>query len=64
MTHDAANSALALAIALRVFIPDALALARRLLGAGVRVGAAVLMERHDGTPTPPACSVGEEGGRE
>ncbi|MBL1098288.1 hypothetical protein [Streptomyces coffeae] len=62
MTHEVANSAPASAIALRVFIPDAMALARRLLGAGVRVGAAALMERPDGIPT--ACTVGEDGGRE
>ena len=44
MTHDVANSVLASGIALRVFTPDAVALVRRILGAGVRVGAAALME--------------------
>jgi hypothetical protein len=62
VTHDVANSVLASAIALRVFTPDAMTLARRLLGAGVRVGAAALMERCDGTPT--ACTVRQDGGGE
>ncbi|MBO3682353.1 hypothetical protein [Streptomyces sp. NEAU-YJ-81] len=53
---------LASAIALRVFTPDAMALARRLLGAGVRVGAAALTERRDGTLA--ACAVREDGGPE
>ncbi|MET8183771.1 hypothetical protein [Streptomyces sp. NPDC005336] len=62
VTHDVANSVLASAVALRVFTPDARALARWLLGAGVRVGAAALMERCDGTPT--ACAVRKDGGGE
>ncbi|WP_432040426.1 hypothetical protein [Streptomyces cucumeris] len=62
MTHEVANSALVAALALRVFTPDAMALVRRLLGAGVRVGAAALMERRDSTST--ACTVGEDGGQE
>ncbi|MEU7369689.1 hypothetical protein AB0B92_29810 [Streptomyces hygroscopicus] len=53
---------LASAIALRVFTPDAMALARRLLGAGVRLGAAALTESRDGTPA--ACTVHESGGPE
>ncbi len=56
------NSVLASAIALRVFTPDAMALARRLLGAGVRLGAAALTESRDGTPA--ACTVHENGGPE
>ncbi|MCO8308791.1 MULTISPECIES: hypothetical protein [Streptomyces] len=62
VTHDVANSVLASAIALRVFTPDAMALARRLLGAGVRLGAAALTESRDGTPA--ACTVHENGGPE
>lgn len=62
VTHDVANSVLASAIALRVFTPDAMTLARWLLGVGVRVGATALMERRDGTPS--VCTVREDGGEE
>ncbi|MFD8513500.1 hypothetical protein ACFV27_20950 [Streptomyces antimycoticus] len=62
VTHDVANRVLASAIALRVFSPDAVALACRLLGAGVRVGAAALVERRDDTPA--ACAAREDGGPE
>ncbi|MER6145181.1 hypothetical protein ABT174_35035 [Streptomyces sparsogenes] len=62
MTHDLANSVLATAVALRVFTPDAMALARRLLGAGVRVGVAALLERRSDSP---AVSAGrQDGGNE
>ncbi|TLS45686.1 hypothetical protein FE633_13010 [Streptomyces montanus] len=68
MTHDVANSVLASVIALRVFAPDVVALVRRMLGAGVRVGAAALMERRTGTPPAPAAPAGfvqgEDGGRQ
>ncbi|MGX1913564.1 hypothetical protein ACWIID_32695 [Streptomyces phaeochromogenes] len=67
MTHDVANSVLASVIALRVFAPDAVALVRRMLGAGVRVGAAALMERRGGAPPNPGAPAGsvqpEDGGR-
>jgi hypothetical protein len=53
VTHDVANSVLALVIALRVFAPDARALIRWILGAGVRVGAAALMERRNDGPAAP-----------
>ncbi|WP_322872249.1 hypothetical protein [Streptomyces goshikiensis] len=45
MYHDVASLALALAAAGRAFAPDMRALLRRLLGAGVRVGAASLVEQ-------------------
>lgn len=47
MNHDVASLALALAAAGRAFAPDARALLRRLLGAGVRVGAASLVEKRE-----------------
>ncbi|AXE27936.1 hypothetical protein C0216_31040 (plasmid) [Streptomyces globosus] len=47
MNHDVASLALALAAAGRAFAPDARALMRRLLGAGVRVGAASLVEQRE-----------------
>ncbi|MCX5071026.1 hypothetical protein OHA84_36340 [Streptomyces sp. NBC_00513] len=47
MNHDVASLALALAAAGRAFAPDVRALMRRLLGAGVRVGAASLVEQRD-----------------
>jgi hypothetical protein len=50
---DDAGLLLALAAAARAYAPDVRTLMRRLLGAGVRVGAATLMERHH--PTPPAA---------
>lgn len=46
MIDDAVRSALVIAIALRLFTPDLCALARWLLGTGVRVGAASLAEQH------------------
>ncbi|MEU8727644.1 hypothetical protein [Streptomyces antimycoticus] len=45
MTYDVAGFVLAAAAAVRVFAPDVAAVLRRLLGAGVRVGAATLMEQ-------------------
>lgn len=64
MTHDLANSVPTTdeVAALRVFTPDATALARRLPGAGVRVGVAALSERCNDSPTVPADRQG--GGRE
>ncbi|WP_331747248.1 hypothetical protein OG365_40105 (plasmid) [Streptomyces sp. NBC_00853] len=47
MNHDVASLALALAAAGRAFAPDVRALLRRLLGVGVRVGAASLFEQRD-----------------
>ncbi|MEV7541570.1 MULTISPECIES: hypothetical protein [unclassified Streptomyces] len=47
MNHDVASLALALAAAGRAFAPDVRALLRRLLGAGVRVGAASLVEQRE-----------------
>ncbi len=46
-------SALTLLVAVRVLIPDACRLLRRVLGEGVRVGAAALAEQHR---TPPDVS--------
>ncbi|MDV5143168.1 hypothetical protein R1T08_02280 [Streptomyces sp. SBC-4] len=56
--------ALVLVTALRVFAPDARALTRRLLSAGVRIGAAELLaENQEVTPTsavpPPGSRRGE-----
>ncbi|GAA0290023.1 hypothetical protein GCM10010302_30590 [Streptomyces polychromogenes] len=47
MNHDVASLALALAAAGRAFAPDVRSLLRRLLGAGVRVGAASLVEQRE-----------------
>ncbi|MFE2879607.1 hypothetical protein ACFXG6_33475 [Streptomyces roseus] len=57
MNHDVASLTLALAAAGRAFAPDARALLRRLLGAGVRVGAASLVEQRD-TARPEALDEG------
>lgn len=56
--------ALVLVTALRVFAPDARALTRRLLSAGVRIGAAeLLVENQEVNPTsaalPPVSRRGE-----
>jgi hypothetical protein len=50
---EVAGSFLTLAVAVRVFAPDAALLFRRLLSVGVRIGAAHLAERH-GRPDPGA----------
>ncbi|CAL9617643.1 hypothetical protein SUDANB58_05760 (plasmid) [Streptomyces sp. enrichment culture] len=57
-------TALVVTTALRVFVPDMLSLTRRLLSAGVRVGAAGLLEdmSRSRTSAPPlAASRDEEG---
>ncbi|MEV1008331.1 hypothetical protein [Streptomyces sp. NPDC049881] len=48
MSYDTANGVLALAVALRVFAPDVRALARWLLGVGVRVGTDAMARRGGG----------------
>jgi hypothetical protein len=58
---DVAGDLLTLAVAVRVFAPDAAPLFRRLLGAGVRIGAAHLAERQ--RPGPGAVpDPGKDGG--
>ncbi|GGP00097.1 hypothetical protein [Wenjunlia tyrosinilytica] len=56
MTVNDALAAVVVATALRVFAPDVRTLTRRVLSAGVRVGAAGLLEdttRSAAGPTPP-----------
>ncbi|MCB5911835.1 hypothetical protein [Streptomyces pinistramenti] len=52
MTLNDALASLVLITALRVFAPDLRHLTRRLLRAGVRVGAAALVEDHRATALP------------
>ncbi|MDT0265997.1 hypothetical protein RM844_06785 [Streptomyces sp. DSM 44915] len=49
------NNVVTLVLALRVLVPDARLLLRRLLGAGVRIGATALAERHP-APFPAAVA--------
>ena len=60
MNLDAA-SVLVLLVGLRVFAPDAVALLRRLLGAGVRVGAAQLREAGRAGAPGRGCPPGARG---
>jgi hypothetical protein len=48
--YDVASHALAFAAAVRSFAPDVWFLVRRLLGAGVRIGAATLSEQQPPSP--------------
>jgi len=57
-----AGFVLALAAAARSFAPDVWFLVRRLLGAGVRLGALVLAEQQPVSPTPPTAAALDEGG--
>ncbi|MFK4184364.1 hypothetical protein ACI2L4_10145 [Streptomyces sparsogenes] len=61
MTYDLVSLVLASAAAVRAFAPDVAAGMRRLLGAGVRVGAATLMEQQ--RPVDRSSAL-EEGGNQ
>ncbi|MFE4698852.1 hypothetical protein ACFRIC_17470 [Streptomyces sp. NPDC056738] len=64
MDYDVAGFTLAFAAAARSFAPDVWFLVRRLLGAGVRLGAQALVEQQPPSPAaqPDAASL-DEGGR-
>ncbi|SOD61607.1 hypothetical protein SAMN06297387_103259 [Streptomyces zhaozhouensis] len=57
---DLGYNVVLLVLALRVLGPDALRLLRRLLGAGVRIGAAALAEHRTGQPANALPVGGEE----
>lgn len=59
---DVAGLVLASAAAARAFAPDVRSGLRRLLGAGVRVGAATLIERQESAARPEPTGL-DEGGR-
>lgn len=56
MDYDVAGFVLALAAAARSFAPDVWFLVRRLLGAGVRIGADALIEHRSPSVQPPSRS--------
>ncbi|MDT0347142.1 hypothetical protein [Streptomyces litchfieldiae] len=64
MSHDVAISVVTLLLVLRVFGPDLLSLLRRVLGAGVRVGAAALAEQHHRSMTTARGTVSLREGEE
>ncbi|KOU34889.1 MULTISPECIES: hypothetical protein [unclassified Streptomyces] len=59
MNYDVASFLLASAAAARAYAPDARSALRRLLGAGVRVGAATLIERQTPVARPGAAPLDE-----
>jgi hypothetical protein len=62
--YDVVSLALTFAAAARSFAPDVWFLVRRLLGAGVRVGAQALAEQQPPSPAAPPNAVSlDEGGR-
>ncbi|MEU6273807.1 hypothetical protein ABZ871_15580 [Streptomyces populi] len=66
MNYDVVSLVLAFAAAARSFAPDVWFLVRRLLGAGVRIGAFALIEQQVHSPAPPsdtAASLDEGGHR-
>ncbi|MET9800192.1 hypothetical protein [Streptomyces sp. NPDC006368] len=62
MNYDVAGFLLALAAAARAFAPDVWFLVRRVLSAGVRVGAATLMERRQPPMAHRSAAPLDEGG--
>ncbi|MGW5658455.1 hypothetical protein [Streptomyces humi] len=63
MNYDVASLALAFAAAARSFAPDVWFLVRRLLGAGVRLGALALAEQQHPSPAQPSHEASlDEGG--
>ncbi|MER6419502.1 hypothetical protein [Streptomyces sp. NPDC001137] len=63
MNYDVVSLVLAFAAVARSYAPDVWFLVRRLLGAGVRVGALALSEQQPPpAPTPPAQASWTEGG--
>ncbi|MGW2565089.1 hypothetical protein [Streptomyces sp. NPDC001537] len=63
MNYDVVSLVLAFAAVARSYAPDVWFLVRRLLGAGVRVGALALSEQQPPhAPTPPAPASWTEGG--
>ncbi|MCX5088891.1 hypothetical protein OOK36_08270 [Streptomyces sp. NBC_00365] len=62
MNCDAVSLVLALSAAARSFAPDVWFLVRRLLGAGVRIGAATLIDQQP-PPSPSTTASLDEGGR-
>ncbi|MGW2814079.1 hypothetical protein [Streptomyces sp. NPDC001415] len=59
MKYDVASLLLASAAAARSYAPDVRSVLRRLLGAGVRVGAATLMEQQTPAARPGAAPLDE-----
>ncbi|OQR63372.1 hypothetical protein B6E66_13545 [Streptomyces maremycinicus] len=57
MNYDVVSLVLAFAAAARSFAPDVWFLVRRLLGAGVRIGASTLIEQHPHSPVSPPSTV-------
>ncbi|WP_210584482.1 hypothetical protein [Streptomyces sp. GESEQ-35] len=63
MNYDVVSLVLAIAAAVRSFAPDVWFLVRRLLGAGVRIGATALSEQQPQPLAPPATTASwNEGG--
>lgn len=54
MNYDVVSLVLAFAAAARSYAPDVWFLVRRLLGAGVRIGASALIERQPHSPAAPS----------
>ncbi|MEU3619812.1 hypothetical protein ABZ725_47135 [Streptomyces sp. NPDC006872] len=64
MNYDVVSLVLAFAAAARSFAPDVWFLVRRLLGAGVRIGASTLIEQQPHSPaSPPNTASLDDGGR-
>ncbi|MFJ5266747.1 hypothetical protein ACIQAC_40475 [Streptomyces sp. NPDC088387] len=64
MNYDVVSFVLAFAAAARSFAPDVWFLVRRLLGAGVRIGAETLVEQQPPSPAAPSHTASlDEGGR-
>ncbi|MFF1724541.1 hypothetical protein [Streptomyces sviceus] len=64
MSYDVVSLVLATSAAARSYAPDVWFLVRRLLGAGVRIGANALSEPHPHHPSTPAAQASwNEGGR-
>ncbi|MEU3792563.1 hypothetical protein AB0F07_22625 [Streptomyces fructofermentans] len=63
MDCNVVSLVLAFAAAARSFAPDVWFLVRRLLGAGVRIGASTLIEQQPSTAAPAAARLKEGDGR-
>ncbi|MGW2045889.1 hypothetical protein ACWCPF_11985 [Streptomyces sp. NPDC001858] len=63
MDYDVVSLVLAFAAAARSFAPDVWFLVRRLLGAGVRIGAATLIEQQPHSASPSHTASLDDGGR-
>ncbi|WP_328874615.1 hypothetical protein OHT76_33660 [Streptomyces sp. NBC_00287] len=63
MNYDGVSLVLAIAAAARSYAPDVWFLVRRLLGAGVRIGAAALSDEPQSPATPTPTATRTLGGR-